>query len=129
MSPSEIAILLGVVGTYDLRIQIDELKVRAWSESLDSDMDLGVAKRAVYNHYANSEVAITVAHINRYWRKHRDHLKQIESQRLFRLEIEEKESNKASQEVVDKYMAEIRQALSRGKDASMESSNGTVAPN
>ena len=112
-----------------MRIQIDELKVRAWQESLDSDMGLDIAKRAVYTHYSNSEVAITVAHINRFWRKHRDHLQQIENQRLFRLEIEENESNKASQEVVDKYMAEIRQALSRGKNASMENLDGTVAPN
>lgn len=129
MSPSEIAILLGVIGTFDLRVQVDELKVRAWQESLDFDMDLQIAKKAVYQHYANSEVAITVSHINRYWRKQKDYIRQLESQEEFRREIEQKSASKASDEIVNKYLAEIRQTLNRSKDASMESSNGEVASN
>lgn len=37
MNLSDISILIGFVGIYDLRVQVDELKVRAWGESLDSD--------------------------------------------------------------------------------------------
>jgi len=47
MNLSDIALLLGFVGIYDLRVQVDELKVRAWAESLDSDMTLAEAKKIV----------------------------------------------------------------------------------
>ncbi len=46
MNLSDIAILLGYIGIYDLRIQVDELKVRAWAQSLDSDIELEEAKLA-----------------------------------------------------------------------------------
>jgi hypothetical protein len=47
MNLSDIAMLLGYVGIYDLRIQVDEFKVRAWAESLDSDITLEEAKKIV----------------------------------------------------------------------------------
>ena len=43
------------------------------------------------------------------------------------LEYEENEKRKASPEAVAKYMAEIRQILNRGTDASLETDNGQVA--
>lgn len=129
MNLPDVAILLGVVGTYDLRIQVDELKIRAWHESLDRDMDLDFAKRSVYSHYSNSEVAITVAHINRQWRKHREHLQNLERNEQWRLEREEQEANKASQEIVNFYLSEIRKTLKGSSDALLENDNGQVAPN
>ena len=40
MNLSDIAVLVGFIGIYDLRIQVDELKVRAWAESFDRDLTL-----------------------------------------------------------------------------------------
>ena len=45
MNLSDISILIGFVGIYDLRVQIDEMKVRAWAESLDFDLPLEDAKK------------------------------------------------------------------------------------
>ena len=59
MSLSDLAILLGFIGIYDLRIQVDELKVRAWAESLDSDVPLDKAKKIVSWHYSNHDSAIS----------------------------------------------------------------------
>ena len=69
MNLSDISMLLGFVGIYDLRIQVDELKVRAWAESLDKDIPLEVAKKIVSSHYANHDTAINPSHINREWRQ------------------------------------------------------------
>lgn len=129
MNLANVAILLGVVGTYDLRIQVDEFKIRAWHEALDSDMDLDFAKKAVYSHYSNSELAITVAHINRAWRKHRDYLRNVELNEQWRLEREKQESEKASQETVNFYLKQIRETLKGSSDALLENDNGQVAPN
>jgi hypothetical protein len=38
MKLHDISMLIGFIGIYDLRVQVDELKVRAWNESLDSDI-------------------------------------------------------------------------------------------
>jgi hypothetical protein len=40
MKLHDISMLIGFIGIYDLRVQVDELKVRAWNESLDSDIPL-----------------------------------------------------------------------------------------
>ena len=127
MSPSEVAILLGVVGAYDLRVQVDELKVRAWSESLDKDMPLDEAKKSVYAHYSNSEVAITVSHINKYWRAKIQHEQNMERSQQIGRELEMAEMQKAPPEIVDKYMAEIRAKL-KGKNASVEGDSKQMAP-
>ncbi len=127
MNPSEVAILLGVVGTYDLRVQVDELKVRAWCESLDRDIPLADAKMSVYRHYANTDVAITVSHINKDWRLKMQHEKERERSRQIGLELESAATKKAPPEVVDKYMSEIRSKL-KGKNASVENGDGEMAP-
>lgn len=58
MTLSDLAMLLGFVGIYDLRVQVDELKVRAWAESLDSDIPLEEAKKIVSWHYANHDLSL-----------------------------------------------------------------------
>jgi hypothetical protein len=129
MSLSDLAILLGFIGIYDLRIQVDELKVRAWAESLDSDVSLDEAKKIVSWHYSNLDTAITPAHINREWRRRLADSRERERGRLMALEYQELEKKKASPEYVAQIKKELLEKLNRGKDAPLENDNGTVAPN
>ena len=129
MNLSDLAILLGFIGIYDLRIQVDELKVRAWAESLDSDVPLDEAKKIVSWHYSNFDTAITPAHINREWRRRLADSRERERGRQMSLEWEKKEKEKASPEVVAKIKKELLDKLNRGQDAPLENDNGTVAPN
>ena len=129
MTLSDLAILLGFIGIYDLRIQVDELKVRAWAESLDSDVPLDEAKKIVSWHYSNFDTAVTPAHINREWRRRLADSRERERGRQMSLEWEKKEKEKASPEVVAKIKKELLDKLNRGQDAPLENDNGTVAPN
>ena len=129
MSLSDLAILLGFIGIYDLRIQVDELKVRAWAESLDSDVSLEEAKKIVSWHYSNLDTAITPAHINREWRRRLADARERERGRLMSLQYQELEKKKASPEFVTQIKKELLEKLNRGKDAPLENDNGTVAPN
>jgi len=129
MNLSDLAILLGFIGIYDLRIQVDELKVRAWAESLDTDVPLDEAKKIVSWHYSNLDTAITPAHINREWRRRLADSRERERGRQMSLEWEKKEKEKASPEVVAKIKKELLDKLNRGQDAPLENDNGTVAPN
>ena len=129
MSLSDLAILLGFIGIYDLRIQVDELKVRAWAESLDSDVTLDEAKKIVSWHYSNLDTAITPAHINREWRRRLADARERERGRLMSLQYQELEKKKASPEFVTQIKKELLEKLNRGKDAPVEDDNGTVAPN
>ena len=127
MNLSDIAILIGYVGIYDLRVQVDELKVRAWAESLDDDIPLEVAKKIVSAHYSNHDTAINPSHINREWRHRLASRRERERSQRMSLEFEERETRKASPEVAEKYLNEIRQILAKGKDAPLESDNEQVA--
>ena len=129
MSLSDLAILLGFIGIYDLRIQVDELKVRAWAESLDSDVPLDEAKKIVSWHYSNLDTAVTPAHINREWRRRLADARERERGRLMSLQYQELEKKKASPEFVTQIKKELLEKLNRGKDAPVEDDNGTVAPN
>lgn len=126
MNLSDIAMLLGFIGIYDLRVQVDELKVRAWAESLDKDITLDEAKRIVSNHYANSDVAINPSHINKAWRVKLLADKDRERSQLLDKEYQNSLMSKAKPEVVDKYLAEIRNVL-KGKNAEVEKDSGEVA--
>lgn len=128
MSLSDIAVLLGFVNLYDLRVQVDELKVRAWAESLNPYLTLDEAKKIVAHHYAINDVAITVSHINKEFARRLARLADIERSRKIDEEIRNAEANKAKPEVVEKYLAEIRQILQRSQDAPMETDNEQVAP-
>lgn len=127
MNLSDISMLLGYVGIYDLRVQIDELKVRAWAESLDSDITLDEAKKIVSFHYANSEQAINPSHINKHWRVRVASAKERERGEQIAREMQEAEQNAAPPEVAQEYLSQIREILKRGKDASLEIDNGQVA--
>ena len=129
MNLSDLAILLGFIGIYDLRIQVDELKVRAWAESLDSDVPLDEAKKIVSWHYSNLDTAITPAHINREWRRRLADSRERERGRLMSLEYEEMQKKKASPEYIEQLKKELLQNWNRGGDAPLETDNGTVAPN
>ena len=129
MTLSDLAILLGFIGIYDLRIQVDELKVRAWAESLDSDVPLDEAKKIVSWHYSNFDTAVTPSHINREWRRRLADSRERERGRLISLEYLELEKRKATPEFVAQIKKELLEKLNRGKDAPLENDNGTVAPN
>ena len=129
MNLSDLAILLGFIGIYDLRIQVDELKVRAWAESLDSDVPLDEAKKIVSWHYSNFDTAITPAHINREWRRRLADARERERGRLMSLQYQELEKKKASPEYIDQLKKELLQKWNRGGDAPLETDNETVAPN
>lgn len=129
MNLSDLAILLGFIGIYDLRIQVDELKVRAWAESLDSDVPLDEAKKIVSWHYSNFDTAVTPAHINREWRRRLADARERERGRLMSLEYEELQKKKASPEYIEQLKKELLQNWNRGGDAPLENDNGTVAPN
>ena len=129
MTLSDIAMLLGFVGIYDLRVQVDELKVRAWAESLDSDLPLEEAKKIVSWHYSNHDSAINPSHLNREWRRRLADARDRERSRLMSLEYAELEKKKASPEFVAQIKKELLEKLNRGKDAPLENDNGTVAPN
>ena len=127
MNLSDISILLGFIGIYDLRVQVDELKVRAWAESLDSDLTLVEAKKIVSFHYANSDQAVNPSHINKQWRVRVASAKERERSERISQEMKEAEEKAAPPEIVTKYMNEIRKSLNRGKDAPVETNNGEVA--
>jgi len=129
MNLSDLSILLGFIGIYDLRIQVDELKVRAWAESLDSDVSLSEAKKIVSWHYSNLDTAITPSHINREWRRRLADARERERGRLMSLEYAELEKKKASPEFIDQLKKELLEKWNRGGDAPLENDNGTVAPN
>lgn len=129
MNLSDLAILLGFIGIYDLRVQVDELKARAWAESLDSDLSLDEAKRIVSWHYSNFDTAITPSHINREWRRRLANSRERERGRLISLEYQELEKRKATPEFIAQIKKELLEKLNRGKDAPLENNNGTVAPN
>ena len=126
MNLSDIAMLLGFIGIYDLRIQVDELKVRAWAESLDKDIPLDEAKKIVSAHYANSDAAINPSHINRGWRVRLLAEKERKRSEAVSKELQRVRDEAAPKEVAEKYLNEIRSILNRGK-SEMETNSGEVA--
>lgn len=127
MNLSDIAILIGYIGVYDLRVQVDELKVRAWNESLDSDITLSDAKALVSWHYSNFDTAVSPAHINREWRRRLLDARERERSHLISLAYDESEKKKATPEFVAQIKKELLEKLNRGKDAPLESDNGQMA--
>ena len=127
MKLPDIALLLGYVGIYDLRVQVDELKVRAWAESLDFDLPLEEAKKIVSWHYANSDQAINPSHLNRQWRiRVASEKERLRGEAITR-EFEEAKQRALSYEQAQKYLEEIRKNFNKGNDASLETDNGSLA--
>jgi len=127
MNLSEVALLVGFAGIYDLRIQVDELKVRAWAESLDDDMPLVEGKKIISAHYANSDSAINPSHLNREWRYRKASERERQRGEIISLQIQEAEKQKAPPEVVAIYMKQIRDSLKKGQNAEVEKDSGQVA--
>jgi hypothetical protein len=127
MNLPDIALLLGYVGIYDLRVQVDELKVRAWAESLDSDMTLRDAKEIVAYHYANHDQAINPSHLNRHWRARRAWANERLRGEAISREFEEAKQRALSYDDAKKYLDEIRKNFNKGNDASLETDNGSLA--
>lgn len=128
MSLSDIAILLGFIGIYDLRIQVDELKARAWAESLDMKIGLDDAKKIVSWHYANFDTAVNPAHINKEFRRRINDEKEREKGRHISEQYEQNKKQKASPDFIAKVKKELLESMNRGANAALENNNGTVAP-
>jgi hypothetical protein len=122
MNLSEIAILLGFIGIYDLRVQVDELKVRAWSESLDKDLSLEEAKKIVSLHYSNSDLAVSPSYINRAWRLKLKSERDRKLSQAIGHEIEQSKLKAVPLNIVKKYTNEIRESLNRGQSEVEENS-------
>lgn len=129
MNLSDVAILLGTVSAYDLRIEVSEFKARAWHESLDEDLPLKDAQKLVYWYYSNYDAAISPSAINREWRRRKATLLEIERGRQLSEEMEKHKANKASPEAVQRYLDEIRSKIGKSKDAPVDRDSGEVAPN
>lgn len=127
MNLSEVAILLGTVTSYDLRIEVSELKVRAWHESLDSEMPLRDAQNLVYWYYSNFENAISPSVINREYRRRKNQERERHETEKFFKELEIQASQKAKPEAVQRYLEEIRSTLGKSKNASVDSDTGEMA--
>ena len=127
MNLSEVAVLLGTVSAYDLRIEVSELKVRAWYESLDQDIPLREGQKLVSWFYSNFDSAVSPSAINREWRRRkRDEQDRLSSQTYFK-QIEQVKEQKASPEAVKRYAEEIRSKIGKS-NAPVESDRGEVAP-
>ena len=129
MKLSEVPMLLGFASFIDNRLSVDELRARAWFESLDEDLEIEEAKRIVSAWYANHDGVISPSHVNREWRSRKASKAERERSERMSQEFAEREQRKAPPEVVAKYMAEIRAHLNRGKDATVEIDSQEVAPN
>ncbi len=128
MKLSEVPLLLGFASFFDNRLSVDELRARAWHEAIDEDLTLDEAKKIVTSWYANHDAVISPSHINREWRYRKTSQADRERSMAMTLEYERAKQEKASPEVVARYMAEIRKSLGKGVDASLEVDSGKVAP-
>ena len=129
MKLSEVPMLLGFASFIDNRLSVDELRARAWHESLDDDLELSEAKKIVSAWYANHDGVISPSHLNREWRSRKASKAERERSERLSIEFERAGRDKASPEQVAFYMAQIRESLKKGKDASLESDSGEVASN
>lgn len=129
MKLSEVPMLLGFASFIDNRLSVDELRARAWHESLDEDLELSEAKKIVSAWYANHDGVISPSHLNREWRSRKaSQAERLRGEEMSR-EFERAEKEKASPEKVAFYMAQIRESLKKGTDASLENNSGEVASN
>jgi len=126
---SDTALLLGTVTAYDLRIEVSELKARAWSEALDEDLTLDEARKLVFWYYKNFDAAISPSAINREFRRRKRDELERERGRIMAEEFELQKTKQASPEKVQEYLAEIRSKIGKPKNASVDSDNGEVASN
>jgi hypothetical protein len=123
---SEVAVLLATVTSYDLRIEVSELKVRAWHEALDN-IPLQDAQKLVYWYYSNFDAAISPSAINREWRRRQRNELERDSAVSYFKELEQRKVNKASPESVKKYLDEIRSKLGQS-NAPVDTNREQVAP-
>lgn len=69
--------MLGAAMQVDYRITLDQYRVAAWVEILDSDMTLEHAIKAIRDHYANETTVVMPAHVNRAWRALKSRQKEL----------------------------------------------------
>ena len=69
MDKSEISTLHAKISLHDYRFIVDEYKIMAWHEVLDSDMTLNDGLECVTRHYASSTEMIMPAHVNKIWKE------------------------------------------------------------
>jgi hypothetical protein len=129
MKLSEVPMLLGFASFIDNRLSVDELRARAWFDALDEDLELPEAKKIVSAWYANHDGVISPSHLNREWRSRKASIAERQRSEAMSREFERAEREKAPPEVVANYLAQIRESLKKGKDASLENDSGEMASN
>lgn len=70
MTPSEVLTVLIAAKAVDDRVIPDEARAAAWCATLNPNMTLDVARRALLHHYATSTEVLMPAHLNRAWQEH-----------------------------------------------------------
>ena len=68
MDKSEVSTLHAKISLHDYRFIVDEFKVLAWFEVLDSALTLTDAYECVTRHYSSSTEMIMPAHVNKIWK-------------------------------------------------------------
>lgn len=69
MDKSEVSTLHAKISLHDYRFIVDEYKVLAWFEVLDSALNLTDAYECVTRHYASNTEMIMPAHVNKIWKE------------------------------------------------------------
>lgn len=128
MNRSEVAKLFAYACLFDGRLQADEGKILAWDASLLPDITFEFAKYFVSVHYMKEDKVIAPVHFNKAWERDIAHQAEIERSKRIGLEYDAATAKKAPPEVADKYLAQIREILAKGKsDVDLADGNGQVA--
>jgi hypothetical protein len=128
MNRSEVAKLFAYACLFDGRLQADEGKILAWDAALHPDMTFEFAKYFVSVHYMKDEKVIAPVYFNKEWERKRSHESEVEKSKRLAIEYDEAMSKAAPPEVVNFYVAQIRETLAKGKSsADMADGNGEVA--
>lgn len=130
MTVSEVAKLFAYCCYFDGRLQVDEGKIRAWHQVLIPEMTFEFAQYQVARHYSENDSVIAPSMINKVWKIRERNLLERESTNAFMKELEYKQSQKATTEQIDKYLAEIRSNFRKAEpNVELETNSGEVAPN
>ena len=116
MKESDIALLLGFAAQFDGRIQVDRLKVGAWSLSLGAHVPYEFAKQAIAKHYGESKEMVMPHHINSAWKQYNKEKYERTRSEGARLELEQASQAKASPEFVANIMKDIREQLTKKRN-------------
>lgn len=100
--------MLGAIMQVDDRITVDQFRVAAWVEILDSDITYDFAIEEVKSHYGQDTVMMMPAHINKAWRGLRKKERERETMRVLTASVKVDRSPEVELEI-----QELKRKLSR----------------